>query len=76
MCRAYVDLIDLTGELPSDREEEISDIDDLPLPEVSLSTTYGRYEVYMHVYEVNPIPVQSFTYIFVYVYVHQANVCT
>ena len=41
-CRAYVDLIDLTNELPSDQEES-SDLDDIPLPEVSLSTTYDRY---------------------------------
>lgn len=42
-CRAYVDLIDLTKELPSDQEEESSDLDDIPLPEVSLSTIYDRY---------------------------------
>ena len=44
-CRAYVDLIDLTNEPPSDQEGEgeSSDLDDLPLTEVSLSSTYDRY---------------------------------
>ena len=44
-CRAYVDLIDLTNEPPSDQEGEgeSSDLDELPLTEVSLSSTYDRY---------------------------------
>ena len=42
-----VDLIDLTGESPSDP-------DDLPLPEVSLSSTYDRYvKLYVYVYIVS-----------------------
>ena len=43
--RTYVDLIDLTSEPPSDQEGEgeSSDLDDLPLTEVSLSSTYDRY---------------------------------
>ena len=41
ICRAYVDLIDLTNEPPS--EGESSDLDDLPLTEVSLSSTYDKY---------------------------------
>ena len=67
MCWAYVNLIDLTAELPSDQEEEEpSDIDDLPLPKVSLSSTYGRYIVYIKSY----VCVYMVEVLVPYMYVH------
>lgn len=55
MCRAYVDVIDLTNEEPSNLEEH-SDMDGLSLPEISLSSAYDRYvrhALYMYVVIVN-----------------------
>ena len=41
--RTYLDIIDLTADLPSDPDDRETDsVDDVPLPEVSLSPTYHR----------------------------------